>query len=166
MSDAQTDFTLPPSLVTKTDIARLMREFEALDNALTATTVHEKIGADGGEAPAQSPQLSAFLDANPVNLEDSGARSDYIKKLRALKNDVHVMNMTFAVVADPESLQQLAAWTRENINPCIVIDAHLQPAIVAGLYLRSQNKVFDFSVRNALKSKQGELKQELEALRG
>lgn len=160
------EFTLPPAIISKVDISRLVREFEDVDNTLTAKNVRKKAGASDEEALAMSPQLQSFLDANPVNLEDSGARSDYIKQLRLLKNNVPVMNMTFAVVADAESLQQLSAWLRESVHPQTVIDVHLQPALVAGVYLRSQNHVFDFTVRNALKEKRGELKKELEALHG
>lgn len=160
------EFTLPSSIISKVDISRLVREFETVDNALTSKDVRNKAHASEEDMPAMSPQLSAFLESNPVDLNNSGARSEYIKQLRLLKKNVHTMNMTFAVVADPESLQQLSAWVRESIHPQIVIETHLQPGLVAGMYLRSQNHVFDFSVRNALKSKRGELKKELEALRG
>lgn len=161
-----TEFTLPSHIVSKVDIARMVREFEALDNALTAQVVRQKAGGQSEETPAQSPQLSSFLEANPVDLENTAARSAYVKQLRLLKDHVHVMNMTFAVAADPESLQQLAAWLRESVHPQTVIEAHLQPALVAGVYLRTANHVFDLSVRNALKSKRGELEKELGALRG
>lgn len=160
------EFTLPAGVVTKVDVSRLVREFEAVDNALTAKTVRKKAGAESAEPPAISPQLTAFLDQNPVELDDTNARSAYIKQIRKLKDNVKVMNMTFAVVADPESLQQLSAWLRTSVHPHTVIDVHLQPALVAGVYLRSQNHVFDFSVRNALKAKRGELEKELGALRG
>jgi len=170
MSNAEvkdyTEFTLPSTIISKVDVSRLVREFEAVDNAMTAKTVRQKAGASGDEAPAMTPQLAAFLDENPVDLENTSARTAYVKQLRLLKNNVRVMNMTFAVVADPESLQQLSAWLRNSVHPQTVIDVHLQPALVAGVYLRSQNHVFDFSVRNALNEKRGELEQALGALRG
>lgn len=161
-----TEFVLPPSLVSKADVSRLVGEFEVLDNAYTSKAVRKKAAASDEAMPALSPQLTDFLDQNPVDLEDAGTRSAYSKQLKLLKNNLKVMNMTFAVVADPESLQKLSAWARESVHPQVVIDAHFQPALVAGVYLRSQNHVFDFSVRNALKSKRSELKNELEALRG
>ena len=161
-----TEFVIPPSIVSKADVSRLVREFESLDNALTAQSVREKANAAPQDLPPQSPQLQAFLEANPVDLENSNTRTAYVKQLRALKNKVPVMNMTFAVVADPESLQQLSAWVRGSVHPQAVIEAHLQPALVAGVYLRSPNHVFDLSVRNKLKSKRGELEKELGALRG
>lgn len=160
------EFTLPASVVSKVDLARLVNEFESIDNVFTSKSVRKKAGASNEDMPAMSPQLTAFLEQNPIDLENAGARSDYVKQLRRLKNNVKVMNMTFAVVADPESLQKLSAWARESVHPQVLIDAHFQPALVAGVYLRSQNHVFDFSVRNALKTKRSELKNQLEAFRG
>ena len=159
------EFILPSTIVTKKDVSRLVREFEAVDNALTTTSVRKKAGGQVGEVPAMSPQLTAFLDVNTVDLNNTKARSAYIKLLRQLKDKVRVVNMTFAVVADPESLQQLTSWLRASVHPQTVIEAHLQPALVAGVYLRTTNHVFDLSVRNALKSKRGELEKELGALR-
>lgn len=160
------EFVLPAAIVSKLDISRLVHEFEALDSAITARNVRDKAGASREDLPVMSAQLVAFLDENPVNLDDSSTRSAYVKQLRLLKDSVRVMNMTFAVVADPESLRELSLWLRESVHPQTVLDVHLQPALVAGAYLRSQNHVFDFSVRNALKAKRGELKKELETLRG
>lgn len=160
------DFILPASVVSKIDVGRLVREFEGLDNALTEKGVRKKAKASEKQMPALSPQLQEFLDENPVELENSRARSAYVKQLRALKANVRTMNMTFAVVADPESLQQLSAWVRKSIHPQTVIEAHLQPALVAGMYLRTPNHVFDMSVRNALKAKRGDLEKELGSFRG
>jgi len=160
------EFTLPSLIVSKRDLSRLVREFEGVDNALTTANVRKKAGGATDEAPAMSPQLSAFLDENPVDLNSTSARSAFIKQLRLLKDKAHVVNMTFAVVADPESLQELVTWFRSSAHPQTVIDAHLQPALVAGVYLRTPNHVFDLSVRNALKSKHGELVNELGAFRG
>lgn len=161
-----TEFVLPSAVVSKADIARLVREFEVVDNALTTKHVRDKVGASSEDTPAMSPQLQAFLDANTVDLENTTARSLYIKQLRLLKDKVNVMNMTFAVVTDPESLQELTMWVRNTVHPQTVIEAHLQPALVAGVYLRTPNHVFDMSVRNKLASKRGELEKELGALRG
>lgn len=162
----QTGFVLPPSIVTKADISRLVREFEVVDNALTTVSVRKKVGAKDITAPALSPQLAAFLELNTVDLQNTSARLAYVKQLRVLKDSAPIIHMTFAVVADSESLQQLVAWLRDSIHPQTIIDVHLQPSLVAGVYLRTPNHVFDMSVRNALKAKHGELVAELGAARG
>ncbi len=162
----QTGFILPSSIVTKADISRLVREFEAVDNTLTTLSVRKKVGIKEKVAPTMSPQLTDFLEKNVVDLQNTSARSGFIKQLRVLKDSAPIIHMTFAVIADAESLQKLIVWLRESVHPQTVIDVHLQPALVAGVYVRTPNHVFDLSVRNALKSKHGELVKELGALRG
>lgn len=161
-----TQFIVPSSIVSRADISRLVREFEAVDTALTSKTVHEMAGTQHDESIVFSPQLQEFLEKNPVNLDDTNERTDYIHQLRTLKDRAPVMNMTFAVVADPESLKELAVWLRNEVHPQTVIEPHLQPSLVAGVYLRTPNRVLDLTVRNKLKSKRAELEKALGAPRG
>ena len=72
---------------------------------------------------------------------------------------------TFASEADRESLGQLALWLRTSVHPQAVIDVGLQPGLVAGVYLRTANRVFDLSLKGALKQGRGILASDLEALR-
>lgn len=162
----QTGFVLPTGVVSKGDIARLIREFEALDNALTTSKVRKKVGAKEADAPVLSGQLGAFIDANPVELDSTSARTRYIRQLRVLKDTAPIIHMTFASVVDSESLQQLIVWLRDSIHPQTVIDVHLQPALVAGVYVRTPNHVHDFSVRGALAGRRDALKEALGAPRG
>jgi|GEM_PF-383941 len=162
----QTGFIVPASVVSRVDIARLVREFEGLDNTLTSIAVRKKAGATQQSAPVISPQLSEFLEINSLDLNNSGARTDYIKQLRLLKDTAPIIHMTFAVVADSESLQQLVAWLRKSVHPQTIIDVHLQPALVAGVYVRTPNQVHDLSLRGKLDGQRAALVQELGALRG
>lgn len=168
MSDAvkdYTDFVLPPSLISRVDVSHMVTEAERVDNEMTTTSVRAKVGGDATIRPTMSEQLSEFLEKNPVELEDSKARGTLIKQLRLLKDKVPIIHMTFAVEADPESLQQLAAWVRTEIHPQAVIDARIQPALVAGVYLRTPNHVHDLSLRGKLKGSRAVLVKELEGLR-
>jgi len=160
------DFTLPPTVVSKLDLSRMVTEVERHDNDMTAASVRSE--NDNGEVaiPVLSQQLTDFLSQNELSLSDSGARSDLIKELRLLKDTVPVIHMTFAVSADPESLQQLAAWLRASIDPKAVISVGLQPSLVAGVYLRTPNRVHDLSLRGLLSGQHELLVKELGAFRG
>ena len=116
--------------------------------------------------PTMSAQLSEFLKKNDLNLEESKTRSALIKQLRTMKDKVPIVHMTFAVETDAESLQQLAAWLRSSIHPQAVIDVGLQPALVAGVYLRTPNHVHDLSLRGKLQGSRELLVKELGAFRG
>ena len=160
------NFVLPINVVTKIDVSRLVSEVERVDNEMTAATVRAKTGSNAQVQPVLSDQLNLFLNQNNLNLEASRDRSTLIKELRLLKDKAPVLHMTFAVTADTESLQKLTEWVRTTVHPQAVIAVGLQPALVAGVYLRTPNHVHDFSMRGALEGRHGLLVEELEALRG
>lgn len=160
------DFVLPSSVVSKIDVSRLVSEVERVDNELTSAAVRAKTGATDFAKPVLSEQLTEFFTVNKLTFGSSQQRSELIKQLRLLKDKVPVLHMTFAVVADRESLQQLARWLRASIHPQAVIEVGLQPALVAGVYLRTPNHVHDLSLRAMLDGCHGLLIEELEALGG
>jgi F0F1-type ATP synthase delta subunit len=160
------NFILPPNVVTRIDVSRLVSEMERVDNEMTASAVREKTGSEQQAHPVLSEQLNQFLNQNGLNIDSGISRATIVKELRQLKDKVPILHMTFAVTADAESLQQLTSWVRETIHPQAVIDVGLQPGLVAGVFLRTPNHVHDFSMRGALKGRHGLLVEELEALRG
>lgn len=160
------DFTLPPNIVSKIDISRLVSEVERVDNELTAAAVRAKTGTTAGAQPVLSQQVTDFFTQNKLTFGSSQERSQLIKELRVLKDKVPVIHMTFAVTADHESLQQLALWLRSSIHPQAVISVGLQPALVAGVYLRTPNHVHDLSLRAKLHGSHDVLIKELESARG
>ena len=162
----QSNFVLPASVVTKIDVARLASEAERVDNELTATDVRNKIGAKDRVKPVMTQQFSDFLAQNEIALDSSHERTELIKELRLLKDRVPVIHMTFAVTADLESLQELTQWMRTSVHPQAVIAVGLQPALVAGVYVRTPNHVHDLSLRAMLDGGHDLLVEELGALRG
>lgn len=165
-SNASHDFILPASIVSKVDLSRLVSEVERLDNELTTAEVRAKTGAQQQAAPVLSEALVEFFAQNKITLGASHQRSELIGQLRLLKDTAPVLHMTFAVSADRESLQQLALWLRQSIHPQALVAVGLQPALVAGVYLRTPNHVHDFSLRAKLKGSHDLLIKELEAARG
>jgi hypothetical protein len=166
---APTEFALPPSVITKTDVSRLVAEIEKIDNQLTTAEVHAKVGVGTQEEPMVSQRLADFLTQNQLTLSgDAGGndRSALIKTLHQMKDNLPVIHMTFAVEADQESLAQLVQWLRASIHPHAVIAVGLQPALIAGVYLRTPNHVHDLSLRAQLQGGHDLLIKELEAFRG
>lgn len=162
------DFILPPSTVSKIDLSRLVHEVEWIDNELTSKSVRSKAGVRKHTEPILSEQLTDFLEQNKLTLLEmtSRERSLFITQLRLLKDKVPVIHMTFATMADSESLAKLTGWLRESVHSQAVIAVGLQPALVAGVYLRTPNHVHDFSLRSKLEGSHDVLMKELEALRG
>jgi len=159
-----TDFALPPTVVSKVDMARMVNDLERVDGEMTDASI--RAGGTAASLPPMSEQLEQFLALNNLQLSDERTRTELITQLRSLKDVVPIIHMTFAVQADRESLQQLAQWLRTSVHPHAVIGVGLQPALVAGVYVRTPNHVHDLSIRGKLESSRAVLVQELEALRG
>ncbi len=166
MNDAaHTGLALPASVVSRVDLSRLVRELEVVDAALTTIAARAKVGVQSAAMPGVSQALTEFLTTNKLSLADSKARGALIAAMRQLKDRAPTIHMTFATEADRTSLQQIAQWLRSSVHPQAVIDVGLQPGLVAGVYLRTSNKVFDLSLRGALQAGRAILAKDLEALR-
>ena len=161
-----TKFVLPMTIVSAADLARLVHEIEAVDASMTTEAIHERVGAEAQAMSMLSPTLEEFLSSNQLALTDAKIRSELLHQMQLLKDAIPTVHMTFAVPADRGSLEELAQWLRTSVHPQAIIAVGLQPALVAGVYVRTANKVHDFSVRGLLHGQHGSLVGQLEALRG
>ena len=162
----QSEFVLPPSVVSKLDLSHLVSEAEEIDSYLTSAMAKAKVGAPVEAQPTLSDKLTDFCVTNRIQFGDGQQRVRLIKRLRHLKDNAPVVHMTFATAADTEDLQQLANWLRRSVSPQAVISVGLQPDLIGGVYLRTTNHVFDLSVRAQLAGKRHLLVEAVEALGG
>lgn len=160
-----TTFIIPQDIITPYDLARLVREFEDVDNELTTLAARQQAGADGGSAAALSSQVAEFLSLNNLQYQSSSERTALIKQLRLLKVKAPVVHMTFATEADTATLQHLVGWLRQAVHPQAVLVAGLQPGLVAGVHMRTKNQVFDFSLRKQLRAQRDALIEGMESVR-
>ncbi|HSX36840.1 MAG TPA: hypothetical protein VLG13_01835 [Patescibacteria group bacterium] len=137
---------LPLLVVSPTDLSRLKREVEALDEYMRQAAVRK-----GGEQLAKLPRTSRMLDefaaANELSLLHGELRKQALEFLGTLQTEAPVLNMSFA--RDPSSAfeAKIIAWLRQNIHPTVLLRVGLQPTMAAGCTLRTPNHYFDFSLR-------------------
>ncbi len=134
---------LPPTIVGVIDVNRLGRELEAFEDYMEQAKARKSAKAT---PPRTSRLLDELAEANQLNLLQDADRERLQAFLGALK-DAPSVHISFA--ADPSALftQKIVAWFRENVHPNIMVQVGLQPNIAAGCVVRTQNKVFDFSLR-------------------
>lgn len=168
MSEMRSDiaFSLPPSVITKVDVARLISEMEQLDSDLVTRDAHIKSGVPITSQLTLSEPLRDFLAANQLEIGGNSERAALIKLMREFKLKAPVVHITFASQADLESLRKLAMWFREEIHPQSIIAVGLQPSLIGGAYVRTPNHVHDFSLRARLAGHRDIITSEVEALRG
>lgn len=157
---AAAEYILPVSLTGHSDLSRLGRAVEILESNLQAQRVRNA----GIQLPPVSQALGDFAEQNKLDLADADTLDHLKKQLRHIKEHAPVMHMTFASEVDTDTLQKLVMWLRTEVHPHALLDVGLQPSLVGGVYLRTPNKVHDFSVKALLKNKRDIIFEELQNL--
>lgn len=166
MNEPYVHFVLPLSVISKVEVSRLLSELERVDDEQTQAAVREKVASSAQPQLMVSRQFADFLAQNKLVINTAQERAQLIKQLHLLKEHMPVIHMTFAVDADRESLTKLTQWVRTSISPQAVIEVGLQPALIAGVSVRTTNHIHDLSMRGVIKKNHGVLVKELEALHG
>ncbi|MCA9328606.1 hypothetical protein KC959_02455 [Candidatus Saccharibacteria bacterium] len=143
---------LPVSIVSPTDIARLTREIEAIDNFF-----REQVIRSGGASANTMPRLSKLMDQlaadNQLNLLNEPDRAKVFELLERLHAAAPVMHISFSVDPPGAYVQNIVEWLRRNIHQHTLVTVGLQPNIGAGCVVRTTNKLFDFSLREYFSQK-------------
>ncbi len=162
---AASQYVLPSALITRADLARLVREVESLDNELEAQKArNHATGQTGYHMPNLSQGLTDFAELNKLDLTDDHGRMTLKEQMKVMKDKAPVMHMTFAVEADPESLKFLVEYIRKELHPQALLSVGLQPALVGGVYLRTPNHIHDFSMRAKLAESRVVIEQDMDEL--
>ena len=147
-------FVLPVSVVSPTDIARLLREIDSIDNFFRQNEIRA-----GGQPTGQMPQVSKLMDqviaSNQLNLLQEQDRQWIVSSFQEMNEAAPVLHISFSVDPPGSHVQKIVAWLRENIEPSALVTVGLQPNIGAGCVVRTTNKIFDMSLREFFASKRG-----------
>lgn len=140
---------LPAGLIGLSDVARLTRELNSLDDFFAGAK-----SRPAGTSSAQLPKISRLLDSlareNQINLLKEDERAKLQGNLKQIYDHAPSMHISFAVEPSPKALEKILVWIRQNVHPQALLNIGLQPGIAAGCVLRTNNKVFDMSLRSSL----------------
>ena len=103
------------------------------------------------------------MQLNQINLNEKNVPQKLIAQLDEALRKVILFHMSFATEPTDEVTQKLVAWFRKEINPTILLNIGVQPTISVGAVLRTQSKLYDFSLRKHLQNSQQDL---VKVLRG
>lgn len=146
-------FSLPPQVTGQTELARLLRELEALEESL--------IGEKGkAAAPAKiSALLNLVATTNGYKLSQSPDRRQIAEALAKIRDHAPTLHISFATEPPPKVTETILSWLRVNVHRYTLLQVGLQPAIAAGCVLRTPNKIFDLSLKSALQKQKPYLLQ-------
>jgi F0F1-type ATP synthase delta subunit len=156
------ELNLPIAVVSKVDVARVMRELNALNDYMVQVQVREP-----GQ-PTLLPRLSRLLEEvgqlNKYNLLIDEQRKELYSKLNVIIGKGPLLHVSFAAEPSGLAVQKVLQWLRANIHPQVLLQVGLQPNIAAGCVVRTPNLVFDLSLRNHLKQQEPYLVELIEGV--
>lgn len=136
---------LPLLVISPSDVTRLARELEALDDYLHQAGLRK--GGDAVKLPRTSRMLDELATANSLNFLQAEDRKKTGAFLQQIAKSSPVVTMSFAAEPSSAFLAKVVTWLRQNIHQSLLLRVGLQPTIAAGFTLRTTNKYFDFSLR-------------------
>ncbi len=151
MEHSERAISLPVGIVSPTDVARLTREIEAIDNYFREQEI--RAAGQSNSMPRLSKLMDQLVTENKMNLLDLNDRSRVLTILQGLHKVAPVMHISFSVDPPGAYVQKLVEWLRKNIHGYVLVTVGLQPNIGAGCIVRTTNKLFDFSLREYFSQK-------------
>lgn len=164
MARKKLDFVLPLTVITPVDLAQVVRELEAADQAMVHGATRK--GGDEVMLPRQGRLLTDVVEANQLNLLHAEDRQQLLAHLAELKDNAPSLHISFNADPSPVFMQKLTVWIRHEIHPHALIRTGLLPSIGAGCVLRTTNQVFDFSLKTQFEKSRQILVDELRASAG
>jgi hypothetical protein len=137
-------------IISPSDLKKARRELETLDDFLHQAGLRAS-GSTG--KPVKLPQTSRLIEelvseAN-ANLLRAPDRAALLKYLTTLIEKAPVLHISFASEPSAPFMGKLIVWLRGNIHPQVLVHVGLQPSVVAGCIVRTANKQFDMSLKQA-----------------
>lgn len=142
---AENRIELPFSAVTRADIGRLLRETESVDNFLRQAAIRQP--GTTVKLPRTSRLYDEIIAANKLNMLQESDRQNLYTSLQQIYKESPVLHMSFGTDPSPIFLQKLIRWIRQNIHPQALLQIGLVPNIGAGCVVRTNNKFYNFSLR-------------------
>lgn len=147
------ELKLPLNVVGRSDITRMLRELDKLDDFFVAAASR---GTDSPSSPP--PRITRVLDQlardNRINLLEAHQRKQFAVQLKDILSKAPALNISFAAEPSPTALEKVLSWFRQNIHPQTLLQIGLQPSIAAGCVLRTPNQIFDMSISRRLQTQE------------
>ncbi len=137
---------LPERLISSVDLARLIRELKAVDESLRQTELRKP--GEPTKLARTSSTLEDLAQANKIQLTDETQRAQLLALLNSFKDHAPRMHMSLATEPSAKFTHNIIIWLRKNIHPLLLLEVGLQPTLAAGCMIRTNNKLFDLSLRH------------------
>ncbi len=146
MPQDSAEILLPAQLISPSDLVRLLRELNSLDDSLRQMKLRRP--GETTRLARTSRMLEDVAELNNMSLTDETDRLHLQQLLSGLQKHAPQAHIAFATEPSGRFLENLIGWMRKNIHPSLLLDVGVQPTIAIGCTLRTPNKYFDMSLRH------------------
>lgn len=152
-------FSLGKNILTDVDLARVLRELRQVDDYFHQSELRTK------GKPSKILKTSRIIEdiaiENNLSILESKHRKLLIKQLELINEHAPIVHFSFPTEPSRQALANLSRWLRQSINHYALVQVGLEPQIGIGCVVRTDNKIFDCSLKNRLKEKKSVLKDSL-----
>jgi F0F1-type ATP synthase delta subunit len=146
--ESKPKFILPATVAEPAEVMRAARELDEIDDYLRQASIRNNVNAS--RMPKITRSLSELAEANKLNLLQAADRAKLAGLLAAIQKAAPVLHISFATDPSAAFVNNIISRLRQSIHPYLLVQIGLQPSIAGGCVVRSENKFFDFSLRQYL----------------
>ena len=161
-SPPATSMKLPTLVFGVVEVRRLLREIESLDEFMQQANIRQEHGVQAPQLPRVSRMLDALASENHCNLLKKPERDRLSQFLQSVASSAPSIHMSFATDPSAAFTAKIVSWLRTYIHPLVLLQIGLQPTIAAGCIVRTNNRVFDMSLRHRFEEQQAILIKSLQ----
>jgi|SRR5665213_2379229 len=148
-NNTEQNFQLPSSLAQPVDLNRMIRDLELISEHLG----QEALKDPDKKIPVNLPdKIKDLSEKYKIDVNDKKQRENLLQWLKHLREVAPVVNVSFASEASVEATEKITAWFRKEIHPYCLVVIGIEPNIGVGSMVRTNNKVFDFSLKTKIKN--------------
>lgn len=130
------------NIYTTTQVEELSQILDLLGNTLY------KLSKQSWEEVIKTKVPSGLAgDFNSVSAEN---RKLFLDDLNKQMKELKVLRLRIAVELPLADLEQICLWARKNLQPDIILDVEVDPALIAGAEISFQGKYVDMSKKTEL----------------
>lgn len=142
------ELSLPQTIISRVDVARVLRELETLNEYMVSAAVRQT--GQPMQLPRLTRQLEDLARDNQRNLLDETGRKELHGRLNMLLKQAPSVHISFATEPSAQAISRILLWFRESVHPQALIQVGLQPNIAVGCVVRTPNLLFDLSMKEYL----------------
>ena len=143
---------LPNSVYSPQDIALLDIELREYASWFAHNTIKHELGSKGATVPPLlSPSaLELIRQVSKKDLLTQDQLDQLVSAIEALKKNAETITITLAGLPPEDLKRKMVAWSRETINPTVLVSFTMNRTILGGMVVRYRSHIFDWSFRRQL----------------